>query len=300
MASQGAGDVVVKGPDGTYVGQVHAGTETQHGRGVLTFTSGSRDRYEGEWRDGKQHGCGIMTWTDGDRYEGEWRDGKRHGRGVFWFADGRVFDGAWAGGYPLRGTAMAANHALSLAVFDGRTCIVYGGWDKAVRVAAGRVLEGRPGWGGGGVWRGTVKDAGGVQYTGELRGLRPCGEGILTEAGARFRVAHADNATTLAEGDAPGRMPAPAHKEVRAPPLPPPPRAPGRWLLAGLIRFATACSWFCQDRFPAVAKALQRPAGCRIVFQIRSAVATADKFSLTPPPHPSSLSAPRRREGRGR
>jgi hypothetical protein len=98
MASPGAGDVVVKGTGWTYVGQILAGTETRHGRGVCTYTSGSR-------------------------YEGEWRDGKAHGRGVFWFADGRVFDGAWAGGCPLRGTAMAADRALSLAVFDGKTPI---------------------------------------------------------------------------------------------------------------------------------------------------------------------------------
>jgi hypothetical protein len=112
---------------------------------------------------------------------------------------------------------------------DGR------GWDKAARVAAGRVVEGRPGWDGGGVWRGTVEDAAGARYAGELRGLRPCGEGVLTEGGARFRVAHADGAATLAEGDAPGRMPAPARKEVRARALP-----PDRILQ---LRFATESGW---------------------------------------------------------
>jgi hypothetical protein len=236
MASQGAGDVVVKGSDVTYVGQVRAGTETPHGRGVYTWADGNR--YEGEWRDGEMHGRGvftwtngrryegeyldgwmhgrgIFTWTNGGRYEGEYRDGKMHGRGVFWFADGRVFDGAWAGDRPLRGTVMAADRALSLAVFDGKTNIG-DGWDKAARVAAGRVVEGRPGWDGGGVWRGTVEDAAGARYAGELRWLRPCGEGVLTAGGARFRVAHADGAATLAEGDAPGRMPARARKEVRA------------------------------------------------------------------------------------
>ncbi len=175
---------------GTYLGQFLEGTETRHGHGVMMF-------------------------TNGDRYEGEWRDGWRHGRGIFWFADGRVFDGAWAGGCPLRGTAMAADRTLSFVVFDAKTRIV-SGWDGAARVAAGRVMEGRPGRDGDGVWHGTVEDGGGARYVGQLRWLRACGEGVLTEVGARFRVAHADGAATLGEGDLPGRMPAPTRKEVRA------------------------------------------------------------------------------------
>jgi hypothetical protein len=196
MASLEAGDVVVQYEDATYRGQVREGTETQ------------------EWPT--PHGHGVKTYANGSDYAGEWRDGNRHGRGVCRFADGRVFDGAWADGFALQGTALepGGGGALSHATFDGK--IEWGdGWGAAERVAAGRVVEGRPA-AGGGVWIGTVDDAGGARYAGELRGLRPCGEGVLTEGGARFRVVFADGAPTLAEGGLPGRMPAPALKEVCA------------------------------------------------------------------------------------
>ena len=34
--------------------------------------------YEGQMKDGKRHGKGIMRWTDGDVCQGEYKEGKRH------------------------------------------------------------------------------------------------------------------------------------------------------------------------------------------------------------------------------
>ena len=51
-------------------------------------------RYEGEFKDGKYHGQGVFTWSDGARYEGEWKDGNRHGQGVYTDDDGR-YEGEW-------------------------------------------------------------------------------------------------------------------------------------------------------------------------------------------------------------
>jgi hypothetical protein len=44
----------------------------------MTYVNG--DVYEGEWKDGKQHGKGKMTWVIGRVYEGEWKDGKMAGK----------------------------------------------------------------------------------------------------------------------------------------------------------------------------------------------------------------------------
>ena len=51
------------------------------------------ERYEGEVRNGKRHGQGILTWGDGARYEGEFREGKRHGQGAFTWGDGSSYEG---------------------------------------------------------------------------------------------------------------------------------------------------------------------------------------------------------------
>ena len=181
-----------------------------YGRGVFKFKSGRR--YEGEYRDGWRHGRGVCMSADGGGYEGEWHNGERHGRGAIWAADGRVFDGDWASGFPLAGTAMSADGALSRVTYDGRTG-AWKGWDISARTPWGRVKEGRPPRGGGGEWIGRVMDGRGTQYAGGLRWLRQHGPGELTEGGVRFRVDYdADGAATLADGDA---MPAPSRKEVR-------------------------------------------------------------------------------------
>jgi hypothetical protein len=205
-----SGKVVLKYENGTYVGQV-INAVTRHGRGVMKWTDGNM--YEGEYRDGKRHGRGCMTWTDGSWYAGEWRDGCQNGRGVALHTDGRVFDGVWADDFPLFGTAKEASGALYFARYDGRTA-VFAEWQAAVRVPAGRVVDGQLPRDTDGRWHGTVEDAVGVRYTGDLRWLRPCGAGMQMEGGACFRVEHADDASTLAEGEFPGSMPTPACKEV--------------------------------------------------------------------------------------
>jgi len=57
-------------------------------------------RYEGEYKDNKRDGYGIMTYQDGglykegSRYEGEWKNDKRDGQGVMTYLDdGRRLEG---------------------------------------------------------------------------------------------------------------------------------------------------------------------------------------------------------------
>jgi hypothetical protein len=63
----------------------------KHGRGVLTLSSGTK--YDGEWQDGKRHGWGVFKYADGATYEGEWKDRKWNGKGVFTYASGDKYDG---------------------------------------------------------------------------------------------------------------------------------------------------------------------------------------------------------------
>ena len=58
------------------------------------------ETYEGEWKDGRQHGQGKETDADGDTYEGEWKDGKTHGQGKETHADGETYEGEWRDGVP--------------------------------------------------------------------------------------------------------------------------------------------------------------------------------------------------------
>jgi hypothetical protein len=65
----------------------------RHGKGKLTYSSA--EVYEGEWKDGKYHGKGKLTYAGGDMYEGEWKDDKKHGKGTFTYAGGEVYEGYW-------------------------------------------------------------------------------------------------------------------------------------------------------------------------------------------------------------
>ena len=54
--------------------------------------------YEGQMKDGKRHGKGIMRWTDGDVYQGEYKEGKMHGKGIYKFKSGKTYNGEWVNG----------------------------------------------------------------------------------------------------------------------------------------------------------------------------------------------------------
>ena len=52
--------------------------------------------YEGEFKDGKYHGHGSYTWSDGKKYLGEWKDGKPW-NGTGYDNDGNII-GKWVNG----------------------------------------------------------------------------------------------------------------------------------------------------------------------------------------------------------
>lgn len=129
------GNGVYTNPEGRYEGEVRQGVLDGQGKLTLYMEGNSRLEglsrcgYEGEWRDGKYHGWGILDAAIGDRYEGEFRNGlagpsgaidygvnfsepqgdwKRyegevgsdgaHGRGILWFRDGGYYEGEFANG----------------------------------------------------------------------------------------------------------------------------------------------------------------------------------------------------------
>jgi hypothetical protein len=78
------------------------------GYGIALYASG--ERYEGEWRDNKRNGWGIMwwprkmayvggpvdEWKTWERYEGRWKDGYRDGEGTKYGRNGKVCHAIWS------------------------------------------------------------------------------------------------------------------------------------------------------------------------------------------------------------
>lgn len=67
------------------------------GKGSLQwYMNGSpTGRYEGDWRDGKHNGKGVLTWANGSRYEGEFRDSQKNGFGTFSLSKSANFTQGW-------------------------------------------------------------------------------------------------------------------------------------------------------------------------------------------------------------
>ena len=42
------------------------------------------NKYEGDFRNGKPEGKGIMYFKNGDRYEGDYKNGKPEGNGIMY------------------------------------------------------------------------------------------------------------------------------------------------------------------------------------------------------------------------
>ena len=58
----------------TYTGQRNSDGRP-HGLGTMTSTDGTT--YIGQWKDSLPHGQGTATYYSGDTYTGEWKDGER-------------------------------------------------------------------------------------------------------------------------------------------------------------------------------------------------------------------------------
>ena len=58
----------------------------------------TQPKYQGQVKDGKPNGLGVIIypdgiWKGGNKYVGEWKDGKEHGQGTYTFPNGLKFVG---------------------------------------------------------------------------------------------------------------------------------------------------------------------------------------------------------------
>lgn len=73
--------------------------DCENGYGVYKFSDDwEGDVYKGNFKDGKRHGYGIYSWSEGSKYEGNWSNGYQHGEGKYTFADGEETEGEWSNG----------------------------------------------------------------------------------------------------------------------------------------------------------------------------------------------------------
>ena len=57
----------------------------RHGKGTLTFKTGRKDKYIGEWKNGLATGKGTYIYEGGNKYVGEFKGLLKHGQGVYTF-----------------------------------------------------------------------------------------------------------------------------------------------------------------------------------------------------------------------
>eukprot|EP01084_Bolivina_argentea_P026849 49922_1 len=70
----------------------------EHGKGVLTIHQKFPKVYDGDWVNGCRDGQGTQTQSATQKYEGGWKNNTRHGKGKFTYDDGTVYDGDWVRG----------------------------------------------------------------------------------------------------------------------------------------------------------------------------------------------------------
>jgi 4-amino-4-deoxy-L-arabinose transferase-like glycosyltransferase len=85
-------------PEGEYQDPVIG---IKEGQGTYVFSDGST--YEGQWKNDKRNGFGIMKYADGSRFEGFWLENKEHGKGEMYDVSGNFIDsGIWENGEFIR------------------------------------------------------------------------------------------------------------------------------------------------------------------------------------------------------
>tara|TARA_Y100000389_G_scaffold199484_1_gene237947 strand:+ start:354 stop:1079 length:726 start_codon:yes stop_codon:yes gene_type:complete len=68
------------------------------GQGIMIYKDDRTKIYKGQWKDGMKHGQGIMVFKNGDEYEGQWKYNLPNGQGTMLFKNGHRYEGQWKDG----------------------------------------------------------------------------------------------------------------------------------------------------------------------------------------------------------
>ena len=162
----------------TYTGDYVDGK--RHGPGTLTLSNG--DVFEGLWREGKQHGPGsLRRFDDGFAYKGEFENNQMHGYGVMNMDNGTTYEGEWRDNVMNGlGVSTSADGIVYEGQFVNGKCSGYGRKyrsrpeDGAIDSYTGEWLHGKY------HGKGTIRYADGDIYEGSFQNNRAHGTGIFT------------------------------------------------------------------------------------------------------------------------
>lgn len=166
--------------------------------GVGTRHTSGGQVYEGEWKNGLEHGQGKLTYASGDMYNGEWKMGQKHGMGSFLTAkDKKVYVRKWVHDRSTRPVGVNGKCAEGGDCLNGEGTFTWpDGATYAGTWVAGRMHG-----------KGIYTHASGTKYDGDYVLGKKHGKGVYTFAngdeyvgGWRAGNKHGPCVETLADG----------------------------------------------------------------------------------------------------
>jgi len=107
------------------IGENHKG-ETLYGWGKYPdykwMGFGDKDihpKYQGQLKDGKPNGLGIITFPSGEKYVGSWENGKKNGEGTLFWGGGKKI-GEFRGNKPWNITEYDLDGKIRYKVVNGK------------------------------------------------------------------------------------------------------------------------------------------------------------------------------------
>ena len=80
----------------------------------------AQPKYQGQVKDGKPNGLGVIIYTDGSKYVGRWKSGIREGQGSQIHKGGGKYSGSWKNGSWWNGKQIDSNGNITRMVVNGK------------------------------------------------------------------------------------------------------------------------------------------------------------------------------------